>query len=275
MRVSAGLMVVLLLLVACQKEELNLAPEGSFEIASTHTQQKYEIQVVLPKDYDEGKEYPVLYLLDGYYHFNDVGELLGKEKYLEDLILVGVFYKDYPFSLGNLGKIEELREIDLTYPVHLTASGTELGGGGLKFYDFLHTELVPYIDATYATAADNRTLMGHSLSGYFCLFQMMEFQGNPTFHKVVALSPSLWWSNLEVIEQEEALYTAGAALPFKLYMGIGEQEGVEANALVDELGARLEAHQHLGLEFEVERYNGGHLFSAKKGFQKGLKYLFE
>ena len=214
-------------------------------------------------------------MLDGYYHFNDVANHFNETSYLQDVILVGVFYKDYPFSLGNLGSIEELREVDLTYPIHKTSDGDELGGGGLLFYDFLQQELIPLIEQNYSVEIGNNTLMGHSLSGYFSLFQMLEFRDNPLFKNVIALSPSLWWSNLEILEMEQAAHDVNADLPFNLYIGIGEQEGVEANTLVDELNERITNHNYNNLNYLMERYNGGHLHSAKDGFNSGLKFIFQ
>ncbi|MEO1711993.1 MAG: alpha/beta hydrolase-fold protein [Bacteroidota bacterium] len=262
------------LLWACQKEPNNLGSEEILSLSSAHTQQQYEIKVQLPVGYDPTQNYPVVYLLDGYYHYPDVQVAIDNDASLQDVILVGLFYEEYPFALSNLGPIEELREVDFTYPVHITQSGTELGGGGLAFYQFLAKELLPTIEDQYSADPNHRTIMGHSLGGYFVLFQLLEFRSIPLFQHVVALSPALWWSDLEILEMEKQVAEDQASLPFTLYLGIGTQEGVEANALVDELDAQISNHQHPALEYRMERYQGGHLHSAKTGFAAGLKFIF-
>ncbi|MCI5055463.1 MAG: alpha/beta hydrolase-fold protein [Flavobacteriales bacterium] len=265
---------LLLVVSSCKKETFEVSPENVHIINSSFTKENYELKVILPEAYDVNKTYPVAYLLDGYYHFNDVANIL-KEHDSFQVILVGVFYEEYPFSLNNLAAIEELREIDLTYPIHSSSDGTEIGGGGLLFYDFLKEELIPLIEQNYSVDHNNRALMGHSLSAYFCLFQMFKFREDPLFSNVIALSPSLWWSNLEIIEMEQVADDANANLPFSLYLGIGEQEGVEANALLDELDERIINHNYSNLNYLKERYSGGHLHSAKSGFHSGLKFIFQ
>lgn len=266
--------ISLSVLWACQKEPGYLGSEEILSLASTHTQQQYEIKVQLPAGYDPTQNYPVVYLLDGYYHYPDVQAIIGDNASLQEVILVGIFYEEYPFALSNLGAIEELRELDFTHPVHITQSGTELGGGGLAFYQFLEKELLPTIEDQYGADPNHRTIMGHSLGGYFVLFQLLEFRSNPLFQQVVALSPALWWSDLEILEMEEQVAENQESLPYILYLGIGTQEGVEANALVDALDAQISKHQHPALQYRMERYQGGHLHSAKTGFSAGLKFIF-
>ena len=275
MRKLKHLLIILLIISACQKDDIVVAPENIHVISSAFTKQDYELKVILPDGYNSNNSYPVVYLLDGYYHFNDVKKNFKENRSLREVILVGIFYEKYPFSLSNLGTIEELREVDFTYPIHTTSEGTDLGGGGLDFYEFLKQELLPLIEQNYSTDDNDRTLMGHSLGGYFCLFQMMHFRANPLFQNVIALSPSLWWSQLEILEMEQAIKSADEDLPFSLYIGIGEQEGVEANTLVDELNERLIAHSYPSLSYLVERYQGGHLHSAKTGFDSGLKFIYQ
>ena len=266
--------ISLAMLWACQKEPDYLGSEEILSLESTHTQQQYEIKVQLPAGYDPTQNYPVGYLLEGYYHYPGVQATVASSPSMQGVILVGLFYEQYPFSLSNLGPIEALRETDFTHPVHITQSGVELGGGGLAFYQFLTEELLPTIEDRYGADPNHRTIMGHSLGGYFVLFQLFEYRSAPLFQHIVALSPALWWSDLEILEMEEQVAESQSSLPFTLYLGIGTQEGVEANALVDALDARISKHQHPALKYRMERYQGGHLHSAKTGFSAGLKFIF-
>ncbi len=259
-------------LIACKKESFKPKAENIYELTSVHTAQKYEVKVLLPKDYNPNNNYPIVYLLDGYYHFADVSKSIKKDKNLNDIILVGIFYKDFPFSTNNLNQIEELRENDLTFPKNTEPSGEKTGGGAPEFYAFISTELIPFIENEFSVDSTERTLMGHSLGGYFVLWQMLEHEENSPFTNLVALSPSVWWSDLYLLQDEnvaEDLY-----LPNRLYLGVAEHEGLEMNVLIENLNSQLIKHEEAqGLNILFERYSGGHLHSARKGFYNGLKYL--
>lgn len=263
-----------MLVSGCSKDAA-IEPTATLTIASTFTNEEYDLAVYLPADFDPSEHHPVLYLLDGHYHVNDVQALIASQNYLSNVVLVSISYHGLPFAVSNLSAIEAKREVDLTFPEHITDGGEQLGGGGLLFRSFLKEEAFPLVESTYAVSPDHRTLLGHSLEGYFALNEVFGFSDDPLFEHVVPLSPSLWWSQLEIFELEAHAADVEATLPFDLYMGIGAFEGVEANALVEELAIRLSEHDHSGLNHLVQRYEGGHLHSAASGFENALKYLFE
>lgn len=279
------LMVVLLVvfMTGCDKEYLEVKPENILEIESAHTGEAYEIQVLLPENYDENEEYQVVYLLDGYYHFDYLRSEFTEKEYLNDVILVGIAYRDYPLPIStnaddsdlgtlitNSGKIGQLRTTDFMYPENLDGSG----GGGLLFYEFLRTELLPLIDQNYSTDVNNRTIMGHSFGAYFVIFQMFEFAQTPLFKNIISLDTQIWWADLILLEKEMEIFENNIALPFKLYNGAAKHSNFDTNALINEFDERIVAHNHSGLVYKMERYDDGHSFSAKDGFQLGLKYIF-
>ncbi|MGB0431376.1 MAG: hypothetical protein ACPGLV_12950, partial [Bacteroidia bacterium] len=59
------LFALLISLASCQKEVLEVLPENTLEIESVHTDEAYEIQVLLPENYDDSRPYKVAYMLDG------------------------------------------------------------------------------------------------------------------------------------------------------------------------------------------------------------------
>ena len=275
--------ILIISVTSCSKDYLEVLPENILEIESVHTGEAYEIQVLLPENYDANQEYDVVYILDGYYHFDNMRSTFTEESYLQDVILVGIFYRDYPLPIGtdsdnsgigtlleNSGKVGELRAIDFTYPKNLDSTG----GGGALFYEFLATELIPLIDQNYSIDTNNRTIMGHSYGGYFVMFQMMEYYENPVFKNIISLDTQIWWADLYLLEKEKALFEDGVNLPFKFYMGAAKFANFDTNALIQEFEEQLVSHNLLGLEFKSEKYNDGHSFSAKTGFDLGLKYIF-
>lgn len=277
------LFTLLIAITSCEKEALEVLPENILEIESTHTGEAYEIQVLLPENYDESRSYKVAYILDGYYHFDYLRSEFTEQSYLEDVIFVGIFYRDYPLPIArgsenesistlinNSGEIGRLRTVDFMYPENLDGSG----GGGLLFYEFLKTELIPLIDQTYSTDTNNRTIMGHSFGAYFVMFQMFEFVNNPLFDNIICLDNQFWWADLHLMEMATTAFENDVNLPFKLYMGAAKFANFDTNSLINEFVERLETANPDSLEYKFERYNDGHSYSAKNGFQLGLKYIF-
>lgn len=277
------LFTLLIALTSCEKEALKVLPENILEIESVHTGEAYEIQVLLPENYDESRSYKVAYILDGYYHFDYLRSEFTEQSYLEDVIFVGIFYRDYPLPIArgsenesistlinNSGEISRLRTVDFMYPENLDGGG----GGGLNFYAFLETELIPLIDQTYSTNTNNRTIMGHSFGAYFVMFQMFEFVNNPLFNNIICLDNQFWWADLHLMEMATTAFENDVNLPFKLYMGAAKFANFDTNSLINEFVERLETANPDDLEYKFERYNDGHSYSAKNGFQLGLKYIF-
>ncbi len=277
------LFTLLIALTSCEKEALKVLPENILEIESVHTGEAYEIQVLLPENYDESRSYKVAYILDGYYHFDYLRSEFTEQSYLEDVIFVGIFYRDYPLPIArgsenesistlinNSGEISRLRTVDFMYPENLDGGG----GGGLNFYAFLETELIPLIDQTYSTDTNNRTIMGHSFGAYFVMFQMFEFVNNPLFNNIICLDNQFWWADLHLMEMATTAFENDVNLPFKLYMGAAKFANFDTNSLINEFVERLETANPDDLEYKFERYNDGHSYSAKNGFQLGLKYIF-
>ncbi|MCP4147202.1 MAG: alpha/beta hydrolase [bacterium] len=150
---------------------------------SAEVDDTFKIVVYLPKDYErknkssekslQEKRYPVIYQLDGNYQGKLTAIMAARfsceGSIPSEAIVVSIGY--YFYGWGNK------RVRDYTYPAPGGGSSGywtfEGSGGGLKFYNFLKNELVPYVDKHYRTDNTNgRTLIGHSVGGYFTLFAM-------------------------------------------------------------------------------------------------------
>jgi predicted alpha/beta superfamily hydrolase len=257
---------------SCSKDEFKIETVESLEITSEHTKQSYLIKVLLPDNYSPSNQYPVVFLLDGYFWFNDTrhdAEELMSENQISDIILVSIEYKDLPFSISNSTQISNLRTTDLTYPTN-----DNEGGGGLEFYTFIKTELIPEIENKYACDENNRAIFGHSLGGYFVLFQMLNYENEPIFKSVVAISPSIWWADLNILKLEEAVFNSGKDLPFNLYTSVGNMEGVVMNSTFDEFQSRIESRNYSNLNYKFEKSKSGHTESARIGFRNALEHLY-
>jgi predicted alpha/beta superfamily hydrolase len=201
-------------------EEVGASPTSI--MYSTSVRDSFYIFVSLPKSYSDkpkGK-FPVVYLLDANVYFDFL-------KGDPENIIVGIGYK-------NAFLADSLREKDYTYPRASVTDSMPISGGGVSFAHFIENELIPSIDKQYRTDSTNRTLMGHSLGGYFTLFALnCHWKGKEMFSKYVAASPSLDYSDNYLIKQFEALKET-ATKPKNLLITSGSEEKLnEINALVD------------------------------------------
>jgi uncharacterized protein len=150
------------------------------------------ITVRLPYGYEASENaarvYPVLYLIDvgpeqDYPHVASVAQLSDTNPAWGEFILVGI-------ETVN-------RRSEISPAVVDPAKYADLGavpGGSVKFRDFLRSEVMPWIKGRYRTSGRD-ALIGESLAG---LFTMETFLREPTlFNDYVAVSPSLWWEEME------------------------------------------------------------------------------
>ena len=130
----------------------------------------YRIYVQLPAQYEDGDDFPVLYLLDGDWYFD------GSHPRMP--------------SPGVAGMVSDMIEQGKILPSILIGIGTDDRGTDFHvnyagFHSFLKYELLPFIDATYHTT-DERTLIGHSSAGHFTIIAAFWYE--TPFQHFIALS---------------------------------------------------------------------------------------
>lgn len=276
MRQLLWLTLLLPWLIGCETWTLRQATEDTLRLPSEDTGRTYEITVLLPPGYDEAQTYPSVYLIDGHWHYYNVAgdaQQLMEAGEIEDIILVSIAYADLvPNSLSGYAEISRLRIDDLTAVKNTPEA--ERGGGAEAFRRFIAQDLIPAIEADYSTSAQRRTLMGHSLGGYFGLWEMYTRGDTSLFENIEAGSPALWWADGHLMALLDEVEAEGRPQPFDLHTTMGTMETVTWNAFFDEFEARLDTYDLPGLTYTVERYPKGHTANAEPGFREGLKYFF-
>lgn len=233
----------------------------------------YRIYVAFPRGYaDDDATYPVVFLLDGNWHFAtatsvfeayNAGELPG-------VVLVGIGY-----PIDDDFDCIPFREQDF-----LPENNADL------FLTFLEDELIPYIDANYRTDGEHRTLVGHSYGGLFALHALFS---SDAFDSYLALSPALWYGpnwdgERYIFDLEEAFYesqdTKKPTLQARLFLGVGEMEPEDEDwgftqpwmvSNVIEFSKVLKRHHYQGLEVETDVIEElGHMGSFPGAFIRGL-----
>jgi len=109
--------------------------------------------------------------------------------------------------------------------------------------------LKPYIDKNFRTLSgpENTAIGGSSLGGLISLY--IGFSHPEVFSSVIAMSPSIWWSNEQIVDW--LLSKKIDTQKTKLWMDIGTAEGEEAIAGTDKLNALLKKKYP---EFKNRRY---------------------
>ncbi len=268
--------LLLPLMSGCETFVLRNATEEVEILASDDTGYEYEITVLLPANYDANRTYPSVYLIDGHWHYLNVAadakQLMESGK-IEDIILVSIAYANLrPSNLNDFGVISEFRVDDLTFPKN--REDDELGGNAFEFRQFIANDLIPFIEANYATDGTDRTLMGHSLGGYFGIWEMLNFSDSSLFAQVEAGSPALWWADGYLMSQLAEAAKDNRSLPFDFHTTMGTLESVVWNTFYDEFEERIQNNDFTGLTYQFERYPKGHTANAEVGFRDGLRYFF-
>jgi hypothetical protein len=285
MRRLLFLMGAVLLLASCQSMSSRVAatppPRGEplflgekHALRSAILEEERGFHLYLPPGYAESSErYPVLYLLDGdahFHHATGIVQFLAGNSHIPPMIVVGV---------PNTNRTR-----DLTPPVRgdtgmpgdtsarSIAQALPTAGGADRFLRFLEEELAPHIEAHYRTQP-YRVLVGHSFGGLFALHALMNRP--QSFHAYIAISPSLWWNDGELV--------AGAVkslerLPEQerfLYMSMGE-EGDDMLKPIQQLAATLEQARPARLAWRYAfLQNDHHGSTPHRTLYDGLEATFE
>ncbi len=229
---------------------------------------EYKINIFFPKDYKkESNGYPAVYVLDAEYNFGCVAYItrrLIKNKDIPKVLLVGVVY-DTAYEA-----FYDKRFMDSTPESRIHGHNS---GGAEKFTLFLENELIPFINQNYRTIHEDRTIVGHSITGFYCCYVL--FKHPMLFNRYIIVSPSLWFSGGIVFEYEEAFALSHKDLNASIHLSVGEDETQRMRENLIKLNSILaeRKYAHLNLEFLlVKGENHRSLFPY--AFSRGIRFVF-
>ncbi len=195
----------------------------------------YKLYISLPKNYNSTRHhYPIIYLLDADYSFalaKQIGEHLSDRNRIKESILVGVAY-----SNTNSNDYKKNRTRDYT-PSYAPSGGygsdyQKYSGGAEKFFQFIHRELMPYLDKNYRVQ-NNSTFVGHSFGGLFGVYLLITHPY--LFNNYIIVSPSLWYDNNFLLKMARSKYDFNIRQSTHAYFIIGGQENKGDYHMVDDL----------------------------------------
>jgi len=146
------------------------------EINSAYLNDTRQLQIKLPKDYEANSDtkYPVIVVFDGDYLF----EIVSGQVHFQS------HFNDMPSSI-IIGVIQGEQRYYDAYCDEVTGLPKE---SGLRFHNFVESELIPFIDNNYNTSKF-KVAVGHNTMGNF--INSFLFKKEPIFNAYVCISPDL------------------------------------------------------------------------------------
>ena len=225
----------------------------------------YHLYVRLPENYEPGKKYPVVYLLDGGVLFPMLGgyyRFIQREEDYPSLIIVGISYGTADFRKGNF------RARDYTAKSEERA----YWGGADDFQAVLSKEIFPLIEKHYQGDSSRRIVFGQSLGGQFALYSAATAPG--LFWGYISSNPALH-RNLNLFLDLEPVVVKKSQQPkvFVSRASLDEPRFLEPSQRWVEhwIGAGK-----LPWTVNVTTLEGyGHFSAAPEAFRLGLRWLFQ
>ncbi len=269
-------------------EEVTLTGTEVHKLHSDLIDQSYLINVALPPGYDpDGEAYPVVIVTDGgpgFVALHAVAPLMQMSGELTSFILVGISY-DVPVPIYSMS----LRQRDLTQCEGSISLGEEMPdwykslpavepGGAEDFLAFINNQVKPLIQQNYHADENDTTYAGYSLGGLFGLFAL--FNQPSSFQRYVIGSPSIWWSDKDILAHEKRYAASHNDLNATVFMSSGQLEEPEnlneAFAMVtnmENLAHTLGERNYPGLiiDHQViadETHMSGHPLALLRGLRK-------
>ena len=220
-------------------ESLNPLAREYFTI-ETHTMGERKIFIAKPKT--NAATYPALVVLDGNAHFPIAINQYIAHHYTpreSPLLIVGVGYE------GELAYDTPRRTRDYT---PLVREGR--GGGAARFFESLHTQILPLVRKSAGGELSSIGFFGHSFGGLFGLYVLLHHQ--ETFSHYMIASPSLWWGDVEI----PRTFLCDAKIAFSYGTDEPSKGGMPLMAFYEALSAQCSC-------VSTKAFRGGHGDSIK------------
>ena len=226
---------------------------GSLQTRSLTAQtngMSYPLSIYLPPDNGTPRNaLPVVYLLDGESRFQTLVDIVETMK--AQVMIV---------AIGN----EALRARDYV-PANICTPG---GGGQGAFLQFIRTELVPFVEATFPSDPQRRILLGHSHGGSFVLYALFnEVPASRLFASYLASDSSIDCMSATVAGWESAYAAANTALPVRLHVSYSANAGGNIT-----LVQQVQSRHYTGLTLVSQIYGGGHIGMIPAAFTDALTF---
>ena len=209
---------VVLGIIAFACTEKKTAPDHKIAIGvmdslhSTILNENRKIWVYQPADLKPDEKCPVVYLLDGDWHFHSVSGMI------DQLVGNSLMPRTILIAIPNTDRSRDLTPTNsLELPDGSKPDFLKSTGGGENFTKFIETELMPWVESKYHTAP-YKILVGHSFGGLFAINTLVHHP--KLFNAYVSIDPSMWWDDRKLLGQTDSALQAGDFSGRTLYMSM-------------------------------------------------------
>lgn len=203
-----------------------------------------EIFISLPTSYekDTKRSYPILLVLDAEYLFDPFQGALKFGNYWDDLpevILIGICQNKNEERYADCEFDEETGLPDTT---------------GANFFDFIGTELMPYLEKTYRIAPF-KIIAGHDTTAGFINYYL--YKDNPLFNAYICLSPDLATDMENRIPERFSLI----ANPIYYYLSTADGDVKKMQKRIKDLDEKAKVIKNETLNYKFDEFIGSSHYS--------------
>jgi predicted alpha/beta superfamily hydrolase len=228
-----------------------------------------KVDVFLPNSYkaDGTTEYPVLYVLDGYWTQGPIRRFfnnLRADNLVPEAIIVSIGYPDKIKNVGNQ------RLWDLT---HAYDAGFKAGGRAPAMLNIMDKNIIQSVEQDYRVDPTRRILTGHSLAGLFTLYAM--YQKPDMFTHYAVISPSALWADQALAKLDRDYSKNNDTLSAQVYITYGTDEYAPYVQSLENYIKQLQNRAYQGLNLHLASVKDfRHVSMQNEGFLRGLAWAF-
>ncbi len=236
---------------------VNLGAQVKKEIfESFKLQERRDVSYYFPEDYSEEKKYPLLVVLDAEYLFDIVvanAKFYSRHHRMPEVIVVGVDQSQ-----------NDLRWEDCDFE-QTSGLPTEKGA---KFYEFLGTELIPYLETQY-NVAPFKMFIGYDITANFGNYFL--FKDKSLFNSYLSISPVL------ATEMESRVPSRLSDLDQEIFYNVVlEKEPTEDRQRILQMNNAVKSIDKESLHYFFDEYeNADHVSIAAYGVSKAFDNVFK
>lgn len=235
----------------------NLGAQVKKEIfESFKLQERRGVSYYFPEDYSDEKKYPLIVVLDAEYLFDIVvanAKFYSKHHRMPQAIIVGIDQAE-----------DDIRWEDCDFE-QTTGLPTEKGA---QFYEFLGTELIPYLETNY-NIAPFKMFAGYDITANFGNYFL--FKDKSLFNSYLSISPVL------ATEMESRVPSRLSDLNQEIFYNIIlEKEKTEDRQRILQMNNAIKSIDKETLHYFFDEYNDAdHVSIAAYGISKAFDNVFK
>lgn len=235
----------------------NLGAQVKKEIfESFKLQERRGVSYYFPEDYSDEKKYPLIVVLDAEYLFDIIvanAKFYSKHHRMPQAIIVGIDQAE-----------DDIRWEDCDFE-QTTGLPTEKGA---QFYEFLGTELIPYMETNY-NIAPFKMFAGYDITANFGNYFL--FKDKSLFNSYLSISPVL------ATEMESRVPSRLSDLNQEIFYNIIlEKEKTEDRQRILQMNNAIKSIDKETLHYFFDEYNDAdHVSIAAYGISKAFDNVFK